>query len=139
MIKLRVVTPDKVIVDEIVDNVSIPTTSGMITVLNKHVPLVSTIKSGEMTVRKGGTGIDYAIFKGVVNVRPHTKGVTEVVVLLESSERVDDLEEAVAKEAVTRAQQMALEEEEDLEFGLTESIIERELNHVRIAQKYKVK
>ena len=90
-------------------------------------------------MRKGRTGIDYAIFKGVVNVRPHTKGVTEVVVLLESSERVDDLEEAVAKEALTRAQQMALEEEEDLEFGLTESIIERELNHVRIAQKYKVK
>jgi F-type H+-transporting ATPase subunit epsilon len=117
MIKLRVVTPDKVIVDEIVDNVSIPTTSGMITVLNKHVPLVSTIKSGEMTVRKGGTGIDYAIFKGVVNVRPHIQGVTEVVVLLESSEKVDELEESVAQEALTRAQQMVLEEEEDLEFA----------------------
>lgn len=137
MIKLRVVTPDKIIVDEIVDNISIPTTSGMITVLNKHVPLVSTITSGEMTVRKGGTGIDYAIFKGVVNVRPHIKGVTEVVVLLESSERVDELEESIAQEALTRAQKMVLEEEEDLEFGLTESIIERELNHVRIAKKYK--
>jgi F0F1-type ATP synthase epsilon subunit len=45
MIKLKVVTPDKVIVDEVVDNVSIPTTTGVITVLNKHVPLVSTIRS----------------------------------------------------------------------------------------------
>ena len=57
MLKLKVVTPDKVIVDEIVDNLSIPTTSGMITVLNKHIALVSTIKAGEMTVRKGGAGV----------------------------------------------------------------------------------
>ena len=35
MLKLKVVTPDKVITDEIVDSVSLPTTSGMITVLNK--------------------------------------------------------------------------------------------------------
>ena len=62
--------------------------------------------------------------------------MTEVVVLLESSERVDLLKEAIAEEALSRAQKVALEEEEDLEFGLTESLIERELNHVRIAKKY---
>ena len=44
MLKLKVVTPDKVVVDEVIDSVSIPTTSGVITVLNKHIPLVSTIK-----------------------------------------------------------------------------------------------
>lgn len=135
MIKLRVVTPDNIVVDEVVDNVSIPTTSGMITVLNKHVPLVSTIKSGEMTVRKGGTGIGYAIFKGVVNVRPHIKGITEVVVLLESSDRVDELDEAIAQEALSRVEEMKLEEEEDIDFGATVSVVERELNRIKLARK----
>ncbi len=137
MIKLRVVTPDAVVIDEIVDNVSVPTTTGMITVLNKHVPLVSTIKSGEMTVRKGETGVGYAVFKGVVNVRPHDKGWTEVVVLLESSDKVDELDEAIAKEALSRAEEVKNEKEEALEFGQTESIIERELNRVKLARKYK--
>ena len=137
MIKLRVVTPDAVIVDEVVDSVSLPTTTGMITVLNKHIPLVSTIKAGEMTVRKGESGIGYAVYKGLVNVRPHSKGLTEVVVLLESSEKVDELDEMVAQEAIGRAQQVGKEEEEDLEFGTTEAIIERELNRIKIARKYK--
>ena len=57
MLKLRVVTPDKVIVDEIVDNLSIPTTSGVITVLDKHIPIVSVIKAGEMIVRRAGSGV----------------------------------------------------------------------------------
>ena len=103
MLKLKVVTPDKVVVDEVIDSVSIPTTSGVITVLSKHIPLVSTIKSGEMIVRKGGSGISYAVFKGLVNVRPHRKGLTEVVVLLEQSESVEELDHARAKEALDRA------------------------------------
>ncbi len=137
MLKLKVVTPDKVIIDEIIDNVSIPTTSGVITVLNKHIPLVSTIKSGEMVVRKAGTGISYAVFKGLVNVRPHRKGLTEVVVLLEKGESVEELDHARAEEALARARAMKDEKEEDVDFGMFEGMIEKELNRVKIAVKHR--
>ncbi|MCF7843352.1 ATP synthase F1 subunit epsilon [Candidatus Gracilibacteria bacterium] len=137
MLKLKVVTPDKVIVDEIVDNLSIPTTSGMITVLNKHIALVSTIKAGEMTIRKGGAGIGYSVYKGVVNVRPHRKGLTEVVVLLERGESVDELDHDRAEEALARARAMAEEKEDDVDFGIFEGLIEKEVNRVRVAMKYK--
>lgn len=136
MLKLRVVTPDKVLVDEIIDSVSIPTTSGMITVLNKHVPLVSTIKSGEMVVRKAGTGIGYVVYKGLVNVRPHHKGLTEVVVLLERSEAIEELDHARAQEALARAKALAQESTDDDEFALFEGLIEKELNRVRVAVKH---
>lgn len=137
MLKLKVVTPDKVIVDEVVDNLSIPTTSGVITVLNKHIPLVSTIKSGEMIVRKGGTGISYAVYKGLVNVRPHRQGLTEVVVLLESGESVEELDHARAEEALARAKAMKNEKEDDTDFALFEGIIEKELNRVKVAVKHR--
>lgn len=136
MLKIKVVTPDKVLVDEIIDSVSIPTTSGMITVLSKHVPLVSTIKSGEMIVRKAGTGMGYAVFKGLVNVRPHMKGLTEVVVLLERSEPVEELDHARAEEALARARALAEENENDEDFALFEGLIEKELNRVRVAVKH---
>lgn len=137
MLKLKVVTPDKVIVDEIIDNVSIPTTSGMITVLNKHIPLVSTIKAGEMIVCKAGTGISYSVFKGLVNVRPHIKGLTEVVVLLERGESIEELDHSRAEEALARARAMKDEKEEDVDFSVFEGMIEKELNRVKIAIKHK--
>lgn len=137
MLKLKVVTPDKVIVDEVIDNVSIPTTSGVITVLNKHIPLVSTIKSGEMIVRKAGTGISYAVFKGLVNVRPNRKGLTEVVVLLEHGEPVDEIDHTKAEEALARARAMKDEKEDSVDFGIFEGMIEKELNRVKIAVKHK--
>ncbi len=137
MLQLKVVTPDKVIVDEVVDNISIPTTSGVITVLNKHIPLVSTIKAGEMIVRKGGSGVGYAVYKGLVNVRPHIKGITEVVVLLERGEMVDELDHDRAEEALARAKALLNEKEDDIDFGLFEGLMEKELNRVKIAKKYR--
>lgn len=137
MIKLKVITPDKVIANEIVDSVSLPTTSGVITVLNKHIPLVSTIKSGEMIVRKGSAGVGYSVYKGLVNVRPHTKGITEVVVLLERGEMVEELDHARAKEALDRANILRNEKENDTDSSLFEGSIQKQLNRVKIAQKHR--
>lgn len=137
MLKIKVVTPDKILLDEVIDSVSIPTTSGVITVLSKHIPLVSTIKAGEMVVRKAGAGIGYAVWNGLVNVRPHRKGLTEVVVLLERSEHVDDLDHARAEEALARARAMAEEKDDDVDFAVFEGLIEKELNRVKVARKYR--
>lgn len=136
MLKIKVVTPDKIIVDEVIDSVSIPTTTGVITVRSKHVPIVSTIKAGEMVVRKAGTGVGYAVWNGLVNVRPHRKGLTEVVVLLERSEHVDELDHARAEEALARARAMKDEKDDDVDFSLFEGLIEKELNRVKIARKH---
>lgn len=137
MLKLKVITPDKVILDEEVDNISVPTTTGMITVLNRHVPLVSTIKVGEMVVRKGGDEVGYAVYKGLVDVRPHINNSTEVVVLLERGESIEELDHARAEEALKRAHELDLEEGNDDVFPMFEGLIAKELNRVRIARKYK--
>jgi F-type H+-transporting ATPase subunit epsilon len=138
MLKLKVITPDKVLTDEVVDSISLPTTSGVITVLNKHVPLVSIIKAGEMTVKKSGAGIGYAVYKGLVNVRPNTKGITEVVVLLERGEMIEELDHDRAEAALKRAEEMKKEAaEENIDFGTIESLIQKERNRLRIAKKYR--
>jgi len=137
MLKLKVITPDKIITDEVVDSISLPTTSGMITVLNKHIPLVSTIKAGEMIIKKGGKGVGYSVYKGLVNVRPHFKGITEVVVLLERGEMIEELDHDRAEEALKRAQELRDESVDDKESRIFESHIEKELNRVKIARKYR--
>ena len=137
MIKLKVVTPDKVIVDDIVDDVSIPTTTGMITVLDKHIPLVSTIKLGEMVVRKGDAVTTYAVYQGLVNIRPHSEGETVVSVLLESSESIEDLDSKRAEGALKRAHELSLEEGYDEDVSMFEGLLEKELHRAQIVKKYK--
>lgn len=138
MLKLKVITPDKIIIDDIVDNISVPTTTGVITVLDRHIPLVSTIKLGEMIVRKGEDEIGYAVYKGLVDVRPHTdKGPTEVVVLLERGESIDELDHTRAEEALKRAKELDKEEGNEGDFEMFEGLIQKELNRVKIARKYK--
>jgi F0F1-type ATP synthase epsilon subunit len=77
------------------------------------------------------------VYKGLVNVRPHTKGLTEVVVLLERGEMIDELDHARAEVALARAHAMRDEKDDDLDFGLFEGLIEKEMNRVKIAVKYK--
>lgn len=137
MLKLKVITPDKIITDEVVDSITLPTTSGMITVLNKHVALVSTIKSGEMVIKKGGKGVGYSVYKGLVNVRPNEKGITEVVVLLERGEMIEELDHDRAEEALKRALALKEENAENVDFSFFEGHVEKELNRVKIAKKYR--
>ena len=137
MLKLKVITPDKLVYDETVTSVSVPTTTGMITVLDKHVPLVSMVRGGELTARKDGSEVIYSVFGGLVTVRPHVKGLTEVVVLLEHTERVDEIDRQTTEEALERAKKTALDKKDDLDFEHFQSQIERELSRVKIARKYK--
>lgn len=137
MLKLRVITPDKVIIDEMVDSVTVPTTTGVITVLNHHIPIVSTIRLGEMIVRKEGEEVGYAVYKGLVDIRPNIKDVTDVVVLLERGESIEELDHDRAEEALKRARELDLEEGDQSDFPMFEGLIEKELNRVRIARKYK--
>ena len=138
MLHLKVITPHKILIDDIVENVSLPTTTGMITILNKHIPLVSTIRHGEMTIRKEGTGVGYAVHSGVVNVRPHEdseKEMTEVVVLLKEIEALDSMDSEIRKKALTRAEEAEQEQNDDFDFSTFESLVERELSKVKFRKR----
>lgn len=138
MLHLKVVTPDKLIIDETVENVSVPTTTGMITVLDRHIPLVSTIRSGEMIVRKEGEEIGYAVYKGLVNVRPHTAGrISEVIILLEEGELIENLDKDTAEEALKRAHQLDKEANDEHDFAAFEGLVEKELHRGTIVQKWR--
>ncbi len=135
MFKLKLITPTSVIRDSLVDNVSVPTTAGMITILNKHIPLVSPIKHGALTVRNGEEEHVYAVSSGVVHVEPHKNGVSEVVILLEDVEKVDGKDLELRAEALARARDVAHEKADEMSFGSFESQIERELSKVKFTRR----
>jgi F-type H+-transporting ATPase subunit epsilon len=135
ILKLKIATPEKVIYENEVDQVSIPTMDGEITVLPNHVPLVSVLKAGEMRIKdKEGEQI-LAVSGGFLEVR----GQNEIVILADNAERATEIDIERAEQARLRAEELMKQTKsvEDVDFAKLQAMIDREMNRVRVGKKYK--
>ena len=132
-IKFKIVTPERVVYEDDIDSLSLPTSQGEITVLPHHIPLVSNLVAGELVVRKGGETHPMAISGGFVEVR---KG-NEITVLADTAERVQELDERRAEEARRRAEKLLTERRaDDVDYAALASKIKKELTRLKVARKY---
>lgn len=135
-INLKIVTPEKVIYqNDQVDQVTLPTTTGEITVLPHHVPLVSILKSGEMIFKENGQENFFALSGGFLEVKEHS----EVLVLADNVERAHEIniEKAEAAKARAEMQMKELKNVEDVDFARLQAVIDREANRLRVGNKYR--
>lgn len=75
MLNLEIVTPEKKVLSEAVDSVTIPTTSGEVGILQNHAPLISTIKPGILSYSRGGTTERIVVAGGFVEVSQNNVSV----------------------------------------------------------------
>src|SRR3712207_5212024 len=54
MLRLEIVTPEKKVLDEPVDSVTVPTANGEVGILPQHAPLISALKPGILAYTRGG-------------------------------------------------------------------------------------
>ncbi len=92
MIKLEIVTPEKMAISEEVDMVTIPTASGEVGILPNHAPLISSLQAGILSYSKGGTTNKLVVSGGFVEV-----GVNTVSVLAEVAEVAGEINTENAK------------------------------------------
>src|SRR3954464_6609474 len=69
-INLQLVTPDRLLVNEQVDEVEIPGSEGYFGVLPGHTPLLASLAVGEMWYRKGQEKIYLSLAFGFCEVLP---------------------------------------------------------------------
>lgn len=131
----KIVTPDGVIYEDAVDQISLPTKSGEITVLAHHIPLISVIRSGEIRIQKQNQEVVLAVSSGVLEVRENN----EVIVIADTAERAEHIDLERAEAARLRAQELLKQEifEDDMQFALLQAKMEKELARIRIGKKYK--
>lgn len=135
-ISLKIVTPEKIIYqNDQIDQVSIPTTTGEITVLPNHIPLVSILQSGEMVFKENGQENFFAISGGFLEVKEHS----EVLILADNVERAHEIniEKAEAAKAKAEVQMRELHNREDVDFARLQAVIDREANRLRVGNKYR--
>jgi F-type H+-transporting ATPase subunit epsilon len=99
-IELQIVTPDKLVLRENVDEVEIPGSQGYFGVLPGHTPLLAALAVGELWYRKGQEKIYVSVAFGFAEVLPD-----RVTILARLAERADDIDTERAEAAKTRAEQ----------------------------------
>src|SRR6187397_2361643 len=108
---LEIVTPDRSIVREEVDEVELPGSEGYLGVLPGHTPLLTMLKVGELWYRVGQEKHYLAIAFGFAEVLPD-----RVTVLARIAEREQDIDIARAEAAMARAEKRIGEPRIDIDF-----------------------
>jgi len=146
-LQLKIVTPEKLILEELVDSVTIPTTEGEITILPDHIPLVAGLASGDIVAIINGEYIPMAVVGGFVETKklPSKQGgendMTEVTILADFAEHIGNITEEEIEKAKARAEELKKQAEnnEVVDFEHFETELERSLNRVKIADKWRTK
>ncbi|HEX8249500.1 MAG TPA: F0F1 ATP synthase subunit epsilon [Pyrinomonadaceae bacterium] len=100
MLRLEIVTPDKKVVDETVDAVTVPGANGEIGILPNHAPLISALKPGILAYTRGGATERLVVSGGFIEV-----STDKVSVLADVAETADEIDIEAARserEAVER-------------------------------------
>jgi F-type H+-transporting ATPase subunit epsilon len=130
-LKLELVTPYKRVLSEMVDEVTAPGAIGEFGVLPDHTSLLTTLKVGVLSYKKGGETFQVAVNWGYVEVEDNV-----MTVLVETAEPADQIDLERAKAALSRAEE-ALKKlsSEDKNFKIMEAALERALIRVQVASK----
>ena len=96
LLQLKIVTPEKLILEELVEQVTIPTKEGEITILPNHVPLIAPLSSGDIVAFVSGEHIPIAVVGGFVEVKNNEEGQSEVAILADFAEHISELSDAIS-------------------------------------------
>ena len=127
---ITVVTPEKVLLDDEADEITIPTTSGEITVLPQHVPLVTQLAPGIMIIKKHGREEDMVVQGGFVQVAP-----SYVRILADYATAGKDISIAQAEEAKKRAEKAMRDKTSARDFAIAEAELQRAVLELKAAQR----
>ena len=128
-IDLQIVTPDRMIVHEQVDEVEIPGVDGYFGVLPGHTPMLAALSVGEMWYRKGQDKTYLAIAFGFAEVLPE-----RVTILAQLAERAEEIDVERAESARTRAVQR-LDQKSDIDYERARQALMKSTTRLQVSSR----
>src|SRR3989344_8103243 len=127
LLRFEITTPERTVYKEEIDQVTVPTSTGEITILPNHTPLMSQLMAGELVVKRGDEITHMAVSGGFLEVRKNN----EVVVLADSAEKAEEIDIKRAEEARARARQLMNGKRRD-EEAFADAVAELEKSMARL-------
>jgi F-type H+-transporting ATPase subunit epsilon len=128
-IELQIVTPDKLLVREQVDEVEIPGSEGYFGVLPGHTPMLASLAVGEMWYRQGQEKTYLSLAFGFAEVLPD-----RVTILAQLAERAEDIDIARAEEAKRRAEARVVQAK-DIDYERARTALVKSLARLQVASR----
>jgi F-type H+-transporting ATPase subunit epsilon len=130
-IKLDIVTAERLVYSDQVDEVIAPGIAGELGILPHHAPLMTMLKPGELRLKKGSEEISLAVAGGFLEIRPD-----RIIVLADAAERAEEIDAARAEAAKKRAQEQ-LANATEVDKTRVEAALRRALARLMVVEKRK--
>ncbi len=128
--QLEIVTPEKMVVKDAVDEIQIPGSDGFLGVLPGHAPLITELSAGELSYRKGANSFRFVVAWGFAEVLPD-----RVTTLAETAERAEDIDINRAQNDKKLAEQDLANGKSEEDFIKAEAELKYAASRLEVAQK----
>ena len=127
-LNLTVVTPERALIQEEVDQVQVPGLGGYLGLLPGHAPLFSELAIGELSYTREGAKHSVALARGFVEILDD-----KVRVLADVAEAEADIDLDRANEARQRAQERITEGGDDIDYPRAQAARARAAVRIKVA------
>jgi F-type H+-transporting ATPase subunit epsilon len=129
-LQLQIVTPEAQTFSDQVEMVTLPGIEGEMGIYPNHVPLMTQLVPGEITVRKDGQDFFLAVGDGFVEITGE-----RVAVLTDMAMKVEQIDEAKAEEARKRAEARLAEHLDDAEAASVQAALANSLAQINVKRR----
>ncbi len=128
--QLEIVTPEKLVVNEAVEEAQIPGLGGYLGILPGHAPLLTELAVGIITYRAQGVTKSLSVAWGFAEVLPD-----KVTMLAETAERPNEIDVARAQKAKERAEQLLKSNDPQLDYERAQDALQRAETRLKVASE----
>lgn len=135
-IKFKIVTPERTVFEDEIDQATLPVTDGQVTILPNHRSYIATLKSGEVRLKKATEEIVMATSGGFLELDHN-----QLTILADTAEHAEEIDLARAEEAKKRAEEMKNQQPimAEEEYARVMAAIDKESSRIRVAKKHRTK
>ena len=123
---LKIITHEKVVFDEDVDEIYTKTTDGEMGILKNHVPVMAALDIGVTKAVKDNDFLFFTTMGGVFQYKDN-----EALILTTTAERGDEIDIARAKDALKRAQARLADSEAEIDAKRAEAAVARAMARLK--------
>lgn len=127
---IQIITPEKTLIDHEADEVVIPTTTGELTILPQHVPLITQVADGIVVIKHNGKDETLAIDGGFTEVTKKT-----VTILTDFALHAREASASKAEEARKTAEKAMKEKRNEDELDTLQDEMRRAILELKLTKR----
>lgn len=132
-INVKIITPERIVYEDVVDQATLPVSDGEVTILPKHRSYIASLKAGAIMMRKGPDELNIAVAGGFLEFADN-----ELIILADEAARAEEIDLQEAEAARKRAEELKKQviSSDEVEYARVAAALEMEIAKINVARRY---